>query len=74
MMDFSWLGRVWRMSVKPSASPTQVRTLDLPPPAKRPPNQHICGQGVVSSYAAACGVRRSRAGSCAEYVPKSVRA
>jgi hypothetical protein len=42
-------------AVKPSAQPTLVRTQHLPPPAKLPPDQRLCGQGrssLVRLYAA----------------------
>src|SRR5215471_15980103 len=51
-------------SVKPSAQPTQVRTLDLPPPAKMAPDQPVCRSGVVPSYAVGCGRERRCAGGC----------
>ena len=41
--------RAGRLAVKPSAQPTQVRTLDLPPPAKTTPGLHRCSQGLILS-------------------------
>ena len=56
--------RQW--TVKPSAKPTQVRTLDLPPPAKWVLSWEEWTQGPVPSYAVGCGCRSAHqiAGRC----------
>src|SRR5215471_3219947 len=51
-------------SVKPSAQPTQVRTLDLPPPAKTAPDQRIRGPGLILFCAVARGCERRCASGC----------
>ena len=52
---------VLQRSVKPSAQPTLVRTQHLPHQQRQAPDQCEHGQGLVLSYAVACGLRRSRA-------------
>jgi hypothetical protein len=55
-------GRVWQMSVKPSHSPTQVRTLGLPPPAKRSASCGCAARRAVLRTGTGVG-RRGKAGA-----------
>src|SRR5215468_4952414 len=59
-------------SVKPSAQPTLVRTQHLPHKRKQAPDQHVCGQGLVSSCAAVGGAGRADA-ACIVAMPVTTR-
>jgi hypothetical protein len=61
-----WRGAEVR-SVKPSAQPTQVRTLHLPLPARTAPDLQACGQGLVAC-GAGCMQPDAAVGSCLSLV------